>query len=244
MIHKLCFACLITALHRSRAPVREDARGYVRSPPARLGWTCLTAMLSCATVWNIVLAQPAAGADWITSPSYYTHDPVTDERVTQYSPVGPFYTFPRSDYRRSGYRHTRSSIQAGRSADHMHIIEEWGRPVRPYGEWRFPYRPYSVPYPAWGPPYAGLGQPGYHPYPPAPSDHGGSSAQPDPYRRQQPPPYYDGGYPSSPNRSRDSGRTRRPSRSRRPERGHREDRVPGPGESRRHRGDSRREGSA
>ena len=92
------------------------------------------------------------GGDWLTVPSYYSHDPQTGQRVQQYSPIGPFYTYQRGDYRRSGYRQTRSSIQAGGSADHMHIVEEWGNPVRPYGEWRFPYRPYSVPYDAWGPP--------------------------------------------------------------------------------------------
>ncbi len=49
-------------------------------------------------------------------------------------------------------------MQVGQSADHMHVVEEWGRPVRPYGEWRFPYRPYSVPYQLWGAPFAGLNQ--------------------------------------------------------------------------------------
>jgi|GEM_PF-1950196 len=142
------------------------------------------------------LVRAALGADWITAPSYYTHDPMTGDRVTQYSPIGPFYIFPQPDYRRSGYRHTRSSIQAGQSADHMHIVEEWGRPVRPYGEWRFPYRPYSVPYPAWGAPFAGLGA-GRHPFafPPGPPHGAPGDGQPDPYGRQQPPPYYDGSYP-------------------------------------------------
>jgi hypothetical protein len=96
------------------------------------------------------------GADWITAPSYYTHDRAGN-RVQQYTPIGPFYIFPRPDYQSSGYRHTRSSIQVGSSADHYHLVEEWGRPVRPYDEWRFPYRPYSVPYEQWGPPYAGFG---------------------------------------------------------------------------------------
>jgi hypothetical protein len=111
-------------------------------------------------------------ADWITAPSTYTHDPQTGERVDQYSPIGPVYTFARRDYLRSGYRHTRSALQVGGSMDNMHIVEEWGRPVRPYGEWKFPFRPYSVPYSMWGPPYAGLGFPippfyGAFPYPQA-----------------------------------------------------------------------------
>ena len=80
----------------------------------------------------------AAGADWITAPSHYTHDPQTGQRVDQYTPIGPFYTFARTDFMQSGYRHTASTMQAGLSVDHMHIVEEWGRPVRPYGEWQVP----------------------------------------------------------------------------------------------------------
>lgn len=98
----------------------------------------------------------------------YTHDPNTNERVTQYSPIGPFYANDLPDYRKSGYRHSRSSIQVGPSADHLHVVEEWGRPIVPYGEWRYPYRPYSAPYSAWGPPYGGLnigfGYPYAYPY--------------------------------------------------------------------------------
>lgn len=114
---------------------------------------------------GVAICSACCGAEWITAPSYYTHDPQTGQRVDQYTPIGPFYTFARTDYLQSGYRHTRSSIQAGTSMDHLHIVEEWGRPVRPYGEWRFPYRPYSVPYALWGPPFAGLGYPvPYGPY--------------------------------------------------------------------------------
>ena len=107
-------------------------------------------------LWGLA-AGTAAAADWVTAPSYYSHNPMTGERVTQYTPVGPVYRFERPDYMQSGYRHTRSSLQMGRSVDHLHLVEEWGNPVRPYGEWRYPYRPYSVPYPAWGAPFAGLG---------------------------------------------------------------------------------------
>lgn len=112
-----------------------------------------------ATVAGCVCALTACNviaADWITAPSYYTHDPSTAERVNQYSQVGPFYYYPRADYMQSGYRHNRSTFQFGGSADNLHIVEEWGRPVRPYDEWRFPYRPYSTPYPNWGPPFGGL----------------------------------------------------------------------------------------
>jgi hypothetical protein len=92
------------------------------------------------------------------------HDPKTGERVTQYTPIGPVYRYERQDYLQSGYRHSTFNLQMGRSIDHMHVVEEWGRPVRPYGEWQFPYRPYSVPYPAWGPPYGGLNINGYGGY--------------------------------------------------------------------------------
>jgi hypothetical protein len=103
------------------------------------------------------LPELAQAADWISAPSYYTHDPQTAERVTQFSPIGPFYVYSPPNYMKSGYRHFRSSIQAGGSADNLHIVEEWGRPVVPYEQWRFPYRPYGSPYPAWGPPLAGAG---------------------------------------------------------------------------------------
>jgi len=113
---------------------------------------------------------PLVAADWITAPSYYTHDPRTGNRVPQYAPIGPFYTQPRGDFVRSGFRHSRSSIQVGTSADHYHVTEEWGRPVRPYGEWRFPYRPFSVPYPLWGPEFA------YQPFFPYSPYFGGSGS--------------------------------------------------------------------
>ena len=116
-------------------------------------------------------ASPVLAADWLTAPSYYTHDRVTGHRVAQYSPIGPYYYYSRPDYLRSGYRHFRSTIQAGGSADNMHLVEEWGRPVRPYEEWRFPYRPYSVPYDQWGPPFGGLGPGGVF----APGGYGGYS---------------------------------------------------------------------
>jgi hypothetical protein len=104
-------------------------------------------------------APSARGADWILAPSTFTHDPQTGQRVTQFAPIEPVFVETAPDYRKSGYRHNRSSIYSGDGADHHHIVEEWGRPVRPYGEWLFPYRPYSVPYHLWGAPYAGLGFP-------------------------------------------------------------------------------------
>jgi hypothetical protein len=112
--------------------------------------------LAIAILSFALLAARADANEWITAPSYYSHDPQTGERLQQYTPIGPFYIQPRGDYRRSGYRHMRSSIQVGGSSDNLHVVEEWGRPVRPYGEWRFPFRPNSVPYDLWGPPLPGF----------------------------------------------------------------------------------------
>jgi hypothetical protein len=104
----------------------------------------------------LTAAAEVCGTDWILAPSTYTHDPQTGERISQFAPIPPVYLRQgRPDFVQSGYRHRQSVIRDPRgSADRLHVTEEWGRPVRPYGEWRFPYRPYSVPYPLWGPPNA------------------------------------------------------------------------------------------
>jgi hypothetical protein len=105
-----------------------------------------------------LLGIPSAdAADWIFMPSKYSHDPQTGQRVTQYAPVEPVLVAVRPDYATSGYRHTQSRIRVGGSSDDLHITEEWGRPVRPYGEWQHPFRPYSVPYDLWGPPFPDWG---------------------------------------------------------------------------------------
>lgn len=107
----------------------------------------------------------AAGDEWMTWPSTYTHG-VYGARVDQHTepvqPIGP----NRSDVVRSGFRHFRSTLQAGQSADNYHVTEQWGEPVVPYEHWRFPFRPFGVPYDQWGPPTpygmffgAGLGFP-------------------------------------------------------------------------------------
>jgi hypothetical protein len=104
-----------------------------------------------------VSGSAASAADWLTAPSYYSHDGSTGQRVAQYAPIGPYYYFQRPDYLKSGYRQYRSTIDLGNSSDNMHVVEQWGAQVVPYEQWRFPFRPYSAPYPAWGPPYGGLG---------------------------------------------------------------------------------------
>ena len=88
--------------------------------------------------------------DWTTMASTYTHDP-QGQRVDQFSTGIEPVAIERPDFVRSGYRHTRSTLQAGSGADHYHSVEQWGPNVRPYGEWRYPTRPFSVPYPVWGP---------------------------------------------------------------------------------------------
>jgi len=148
----------------------------------------------------------ADAADWLTLPSTYSHDPQTGMRVSQFAAAEPAVAPGAPNFRSSGYTHTRSTLAYGQSADNYHRVEEWGAPVRPYGEWRFPYRPYSTPYPNWGPPYAGLnlGLGGFGPAGPRgnwPHDGQGDHANPiNPYPAgpgspYPVAPYYDGYYP-------------------------------------------------
>ncbi len=112
----------------------------------------------------------AEGSDWLLAPSYYSHDPETGKRTTQYAPAQPAYIFQNPSYQKSGYRHRRSTIRNSEGGfDQFHVVEEWGRPVRPYGEWERPFRPYSVPYHLWGEPFGGLG-PFYQNFGPWPGD--------------------------------------------------------------------------
>ncbi len=109
----------------------------------------LSNLLSTALL--VTLASSLKADDWMTWSSTYTHSPQTGQRIDQYAsgeqPISPY----REDFTRSGFRHFRSTLQAGQSADNMHIVEQWGQPVIPYEQWRFPFRPYAVPYDAWGP---------------------------------------------------------------------------------------------
>ena len=93
----------------------------------------------------------ALAGDWMTWRSSYTHDPLSGQRVDQYAPAVEPIAPDQGNLVRSGYRHYRSTIQAGQSADNLHVVHEWGRPVAPYEHWRFPFRPYGAPYDAWGP---------------------------------------------------------------------------------------------
>jgi hypothetical protein len=104
----------------------------------------------------IAAGNLAAAGDWMFLPSTYSHDWRSGHRVTQFAPIPPVIVYQRPDYLKSGYRHQRSTINAGGSQDNYHIVDQFGGEVRPYGEWLFPFRPYSVPYDAWGPPFGGV----------------------------------------------------------------------------------------
>jgi hypothetical protein len=118
------------------------------------------AICLCAILGAAVMCCPAGGAaaDWIYAPTVYSHHPDTGEPLGKIAEPPPQYLIPSPDYVRSGYRQFRSSIRTPLSADNMHITEEWGREVRPYGEWQRPFRPYSTPYPNWAPPFYGMNQ--------------------------------------------------------------------------------------
>lgn len=115
------------------------------------GPTCLLIV-----VLAVATAPPGRAHDWLTLPSSFTHDPATGCRVNQFAKVDAPPINDQSQLITSGYSNYRSTIQFGQSADHYYRVNEWGPPVRPYGEWLFPYRPYSAPYGAWGAPFAGL----------------------------------------------------------------------------------------
>lgn len=102
-----------------------------------------------------VSAGSASGGDWLTHPSTFTHAP-SGVRVSQFAPVDAPPLNDQSQLVTGGYTNYRSTIQYAQTADNYHRVNQWGAPVRPYGEWNYPFRPYSVPYAAWGPPFAGL----------------------------------------------------------------------------------------
>ncbi|KLU04519.1 hypothetical protein RISK_003573 [Rhodopirellula islandica] len=116
----------------------------------------LVPALLCLATIALAGESPSVSADWLALPSTYTHDVATGQRVAQFAPIDAPTTAISQPLRTSGYTHYRSTLAYGQSADNYHRVEEWGDPVRPYGEWRFPYRPYSTPYPNWGQPYGGL----------------------------------------------------------------------------------------
>ena len=131
----------------------------------------------------VLSAAQASDVSWVFRPGYYTHSPVTGERVAQYEPERPSIVPTDPTYEESGYRHT--VIQSGN--DRLNLVQTWGAgtAIRPYGEWEYPYRagatpfgpwgnpqgPWTLPFGAWQNPYAlnrlpygyGPGAPGYGP---------------------------------------------------------------------------------
>ncbi len=103
----------------------------LRSIFVLLGWTFIEGVCSAD--------------DWMTWPSTYTHEPTYGQRVDQFAPAAQPLAQRDPTFQRSGFRHYRSTLQAGNSADNMHIVEQWGSPVVPYEQWRFPFRPYACP---------------------------------------------------------------------------------------------------
>lgn len=130
-------------------------------------------------VANSVKKPSKDRVDWTTMASTYTHA-ADGVRVDQFAQGVEPVVFERPDYQRSGFRHTRSTLQAGFSADNYHVVEQWGGDVRPYGEWRYPNRPFAVPYGMWGPQLpqvVGGGAWGF-PFPVAPFQNPGHPAAP------------------------------------------------------------------
>ncbi len=127
-----------------RCPATKNCRLFLLS--------CLLTVVGATFVAEALAIDPnrSPKIDWTTQASSYTHD-AQGARVDQFSTGVEPTVIERSDYQRSGYRHYRSTLQAGTSADNFHVVDQWGPQVRPYGEWRYPYRPFSAPYPAWGP---------------------------------------------------------------------------------------------
>ena len=100
-------------------------------------------------VLSSLLAPVAQASDvsWIFHPGYYTHSPVTGQRVAQYEPERPSIVPVDPTYQESGYRH--QLVQVG--TDWLNLVQTWGAgtAIRPYGEWEYPYRPGATPYGPW-----------------------------------------------------------------------------------------------
>lgn len=110
-------------------------------------------LIPAATVALFVVVA-SAKANWIFYPSHYSHDPATGQRVVQYARAETPLATIDPTYQQSVYRHNRSSLRIGNSADHLHVVETWGKgeSIRPYGEWLYPFREGATPYGPWGNP--------------------------------------------------------------------------------------------
>jgi hypothetical protein len=102
-----------------------------------------------------LIASRVEASSWIFRRSSFSHDPASGERVVQFAPKSVSYARSDGTYQQSAYRHHRSTVRAGGSADRIHIVETWGagETIRPYGEWQRPFREGATPYGPWGNPY-------------------------------------------------------------------------------------------
>ena len=105
----------------------------------------------------VVAAAEASDVSWIFHPGYYTHSPITGQRVAQYEPERPSIVPTDPTYQESGYRH--QLVQAGN--DWLNLTQTWGAgtAIRPYGEWEYPYRAGATPYGPWVNPQGPWAQP-------------------------------------------------------------------------------------
>ncbi len=103
---------------------------------------------------GLIVAGRVRADSWIFRRSSFTHDPATGDRVVQFARPKPLRPPGDGTYQQSAYRHYRSTIRAGSSADHMHVVQTWGEGerIRPYGEWERPFREGATPYGPWGNP--------------------------------------------------------------------------------------------
>jgi len=116
--------------------------------------TVRAAALAALFPLAVPFAPGAVASSWIFRPSTFSHNPVNGDRVYQFAAKAPGFASGDGTYQQSGYRHLRSTIRGGDSADRLHMVETWGEgeSIRPYGEWQYPYRAGATPFGPWGNP--------------------------------------------------------------------------------------------
>ncbi len=100
------------------------------------------ALIAAACV--IILSDTVSAADWMFKPSYFSHDPATGARVTQYAAKPPVYATAQPVYQKSGYHRSWSVLRDRNGGyDLYHINNEWGRYATPYYYGWHHWGPYS-----------------------------------------------------------------------------------------------------
>ena len=59
-------------------------------------------------------------------PADFTHDPYSGQRVTQFAPDPTAHYLHGTGYKRSGFRHSNSTLRIGNSTDRYTTVETWG----------------------------------------------------------------------------------------------------------------------